>query len=97
MNESHTEPFSRRNNNATVQCPVEKGKYFIQQTVDLPREIPPGTSLKPLMVSRRYSCIVLAAKFTVNVRGYTADDDDLLCADLKVDFMKKPSLKPLGY
>ncbi|ETW87295.1 hypothetical protein HETIRDRAFT_243667, partial [Heterobasidion irregulare TC 32-1] len=29
------------------------------------------------------------AKFTVNVRGYTVDDDDLLCLDLVVDFMKK--------
>ncbi|KIJ21675.1 hypothetical protein PAXINDRAFT_173771 [Paxillus involutus ATCC 200175] len=30
------------------------------------------------------------AKFTVNVRGYTNDDDDMLCLDLKVDFMKSP-------
>ncbi|KAH7911964.1 ML domain-containing protein [Hygrophoropsis aurantiaca] len=29
------------------------------------------------------------AKFTVGVRGYTADDDDLVCLDLKVDFMPK--------
>ncbi|KAH9985440.1 ML domain-containing protein, partial [Russula compacta] len=28
------------------------------------------------------------AKFTVNARGYTVDDDDLFCVDLKVDFMK---------
>ncbi|KAG8905692.1 Phosphatidylglycerol/phosphatidylinositol transfer protein [Tulasnella sp. 403] len=30
------------------------------------------------------------AKFIVQVRGYTVDDDDMLCADLKVDFMKHP-------
>jgi len=28
------------------------------------------------------------AKFTISVRGYTAEDDDLLCVDFKVDFMK---------
>ncbi|KAF8271402.1 ML domain-containing protein [Lactarius quietus] len=38
------------------------------------------------------------AKFTINVRGYTVDDDDLFCVDLKVDFMTKPFLKlPLGW
>ncbi|KAF8843992.1 hypothetical protein BDN67DRAFT_1008439 [Paxillus ammoniavirescens] len=30
------------------------------------------------------------AKFTVTVRGYTKDDEDMLCLDLKVDFMKNP-------
>lgn len=29
------------------------------------------------------------AKFTVNVNGYTVDDDDMLCLNLNVDFMKK--------
>ncbi|KAJ7189448.1 ML domain-containing protein [Mycena pura] len=29
------------------------------------------------------------AKFTVNVRGYTVDDDDMLCVDLKADFTPK--------
>jgi len=28
------------------------------------------------------------AKFVVQVRGYTADDDDMACLDLTVDFMK---------
>jgi hypothetical protein len=32
----------RRNANATVQCPVEKGLYSISQSVDLPKEIPHG-------------------------------------------------------
>ncbi|KAF8960884.1 ML domain-containing protein [Flammula alnicola] len=27
------------------------------------------------------------AKFTLNVRGYTVDDDDLFCLDFQVDFM----------
>jgi len=35
----------------------------------------------------------VAAKFTVNVRGYTADDEDMLCLDLRVDFMKSPFLR----
>ncbi|KAF8898658.1 ML domain-containing protein [Infundibulicybe gibba] len=30
------------------------------------------------------------AKFTVQVRGYTVADDDMLCLNLKVDFMKRP-------
>jgi hypothetical protein len=30
------------------------------------------------------------AKFVVNVRGYTVDDDDMLCLNLKANFMKKP-------
>ncbi|KIJ68363.1 hypothetical protein HYDPIDRAFT_24649 [Hydnomerulius pinastri MD-312] len=30
------------------------------------------------------------AKFTVAVRAYTADEEDMLCLDLKVDFMKRP-------
>ena len=28
------------------------------------------------------------AKFNVDVMGYTAEDDDMLCLKLKVDFMK---------
>ncbi|WWD18444.1 phosphatidylglycerol/phosphatidylinositol transfer protein [Kwoniella shandongensis] len=59
-----------RNNNATVQCPVQPGPYSVAQTVELPKEIP-------------------KAKFAVQVRGYTADEDDMLCLDLFVDFMKK--------
>ncbi|KAB5591331.1 hypothetical protein CTheo_5204 [Ceratobasidium theobromae] len=57
---------------AEVQCPVASGSYVVKQTISLPREIPP----------------VLAAKFTVKMRGYTVDDDDLACVDLKADFMK---------
>ncbi|KAG2159945.1 ML domain-containing protein [Suillus bovinus] len=30
------------------------------------------------------------AKFTVAVKGYTADELDMLCLDLKVDFMRNP-------
>ncbi|KAF8078541.1 ML domain-containing protein [Lyophyllum atratum] len=30
------------------------------------------------------------AKFTVNIRGYTVDEDPMLCLDLHVDFMKNP-------
>ena len=60
-----------RNNNISVQCPVEKGTYTVVHTVPLPREIP-------------------RAKFLVQVRGYTHDDEDMVCLDLKVDFMKNP-------
>ena len=29
----------------------------------------------------------IPAKFVVNIRGYTADDDDMVCLDLAVDFV----------
>jgi hypothetical protein len=35
-----------------------------------------------------------AAKFVVIVRGYTVTEEDMVCLDLRVDFMKKrPFLK----
>ncbi|KAG6842588.1 Phosphatidylglycerol/phosphatidylinositol transfer protein [Blastosporella zonata] len=30
------------------------------------------------------------AKFSIDVQGYTANDDDMLCLKLKVDFMRNP-------
>ncbi|KAH0838365.1 hypothetical protein J3R83DRAFT_6645 [Lanmaoa asiatica] len=33
------------------------------------------------------------AKFAVNVRGYTTEDNNMLCLDLKVDFMRKKKEK----
>ncbi|KAH7883673.1 ML domain-containing protein [Phlebopus sp. FC_14] len=33
------------------------------------------------------------AKFSVSVRGYTVDEEDMVCLDLKVDFMKNPFLR----
>ncbi|KAF8974000.1 ML domain-containing protein [Flammula alnicola] len=60
-----------RNANASVQCPVEKGSYIVEQTVALPKEIP-------------------KAKFSVDVKGYTVEDIDLLCLKLKINFLKSP-------
>ncbi|PPQ97561.1 hypothetical protein CVT26_002346 [Gymnopilus dilepis] len=31
-----------QNANASIQCPVEEGTYTVKQTVELPKEIPPG-------------------------------------------------------
>ncbi|TFK57200.1 hypothetical protein OE88DRAFT_1730601 [Heliocybe sulcata] len=62
---------------ASIQCPVDKGDYEVEQVAELPKEIPPG-------------------KFVVQVRGYTADEDNMVCVDLNVDFRKKPFLK-LGW
>jgi hypothetical protein len=76
-----------RTANASVQCPVEKGDYTVVQTVSLPKEIPQGLSS---VIQTRPPLTHHLAKFTVNVRGYTNDDDDMLCLDLKVDFMKSP-------
>jgi len=33
---------------------------------------------------------MLTAKFTVNVRGYTVAEEDMVCLDLRVNFMKNP-------
>jgi hypothetical protein len=30
------------------------------------------------------------AKFSVNVKGFTVEEEDIVCVDLKVDFMKRP-------
>jgi len=35
------------------------------------------------------------AKFVVEVKGYTADERDLVCVNLKVDFMKHMSTKKI--
>ncbi|KAF7318692.1 ML domain-containing protein [Mycena chlorophos] len=56
-----------KNAKAEIQCPVEPGRYEVEQTVTLPKEIPP-------------------AKFVVTVRGYGAEDQDMLCLDLVADF-----------
>jgi hypothetical protein len=37
------------------------------------------------------------AKFSVSVRGYTVEEDDMACVDLKVDFMKHPFLQKIGW
>jgi hypothetical protein len=87
---------SSRNANATVQCPVEKGPYTVSQTVELPNEIPRGVYLTFDIAIRVYtttteltrSLYVLVAKFQVAVRGYNQDEEDMLCLDLFVDFMK---------
>lgn len=39
---------------------------------------------------RLYNTYRVAAKFNVDVKGYTAEDEDLVCVKLKVDFMKNP-------
>lgn len=44
-----TEPTYRRNSNATIQCPVEKDDYVVEQTVALPSEIPKGSSDKKVL------------------------------------------------
>lgn len=76
-----------RTANTSIQCPVEQGEYTVSHTVALPKEIPQGLLLKYTVVLRSYFTL---AKFNVNVRGYTVDDGEMLCLNLKVDFMKLP-------
>jgi hypothetical protein len=42
------------------------------------------------MMIRGLPCLTTPpiAKFSVAVKGYTLDDDDLFCVNLKVNFMK---------
>ncbi|KAF7966634.1 hypothetical protein HWV62_37591 [Athelia sp. TMB] len=79
-----------RNAHASIQCPAEPGDYEVSQTVTLPKEIPPGTLLS---LSGLQSLVtpLLLAKFNIDVRGYTVDDDDLVCLRLKADFIKRQS------
>jgi hypothetical protein len=61
----------------------------VVETIALPKEIPQGAHkstysiFKPVAES-------FAAKFTVAVAGYTVDEEDLLCLDLRIDFMRNP-------
>jgi hypothetical protein len=44
-----------------------------------------------------FGLVFLLAKFIIKARGYTVDEDDLFCVDLKVSFMKGPFFKlPFG-
>ncbi|CAE6479685.1 unnamed protein product [Rhizoctonia solani] len=65
-----------RNNNVTVQCPVEPGEYEVVQTVQLPRETP------------RAKFTIDVRGFT----SEEALDTDLACLQLKVDFIGRPWL-----
>jgi hypothetical protein len=82
-----TDSTLRRKNNATVQCPVEPDTYNVEQTVALPKEIPPGMAcIHPIT----HLLTSLAAKFKIEVRGYTEANEDMVCVDLMVDFNKSP-------
>lgn len=83
----NVEPPDRRKANATVTCPVPQGELHITQTVALPKEIPRGMFHSNNHVLHLPA--VCVAKFTVDVRGYTADDEDMVCVKLNVDFLPK--------
>ncbi|KAJ1300935.1 hypothetical protein OPQ81_003361 [Rhizoctonia solani] len=65
-----------RNNNVTVQCPVEPGEYEVVQTVELPKETP------------RAKFVIDVKGFTSD----EAWDPDLVCLRLQVDFIGRPWL-----
>ncbi|KAB5592652.1 ML domain-containing protein [Ceratobasidium theobromae] len=65
-----------RNNNVTIQCPVEPGEYEIVQTVQLPKETP------------RAKFTVDVEGYT----SEEAWEPDLVCLKLQVDFIKRPWL-----
>ncbi|KAF8604792.1 hypothetical protein BDV93DRAFT_81950 [Ceratobasidium sp. AG-I] len=63
-----------RNNNVTLQCPVEPGEYEVVQTVELPKETP------------RAKFIIDVKGFTSD----EAYDPDLVCLRITVDFVRRP-------
>lgn len=77
--------LSRRNANTDIQCPVEEGEYTVVHTVELPKEIPKGELIFPTLVC---SCTnqTSIAPFNVAVRGFTVEDEPLVCLDLTIDF-----------
>jgi hypothetical protein len=81
----HLTPL-RRSANITLQCPVAEGNHDITHTVALPKDIPPGAKTTHCSLSLLSLLVHHAGRFTVNVRGYTVDEDDMLCLDLVMDF-----------
>ena len=74
----------------SVQCPVEEGDYTIEQTVALPKEIPKGSITTPLNRSLLTIDLPLPiAKFVVQIRSFSIDEEPIVCVDLIVDFMKR--------
>lgn len=71
-----------------MQCPVEPGHYTVVHTVELPKEIPPGAYAYYDLTASRLIGTLSTAKFTVNVNGYSVDDEDLVCLKLFADFTK---------
>lgn len=81
----NSEIYSRQAE-VNLTCPVEVGQHEVVHTVTLPSNIPPGKCS-----ATRYSMFADDSKamYTVNIRGYTLDDDDLTCLDLWIDFRRR--------
>ena len=79
-------PKRSRNANADISCPVQKGEHTVVHTVTLPKEIPKGSDSLYLILSTLAETRFHVAPFVVNVRGYTVDDEPMVCLDLKIDF-----------
>ena len=58
------------------------------QKVALPKEIPKGLLFPPPHRETFSQTFSLIAKFSIAVRGYTVEDDDMLCVDIRLDFMR---------
>ena len=70
-----------------MQCPVSEGRHRVSHTVMLPKEVPKGELL--MIALHEFLMTLRAAKFSVEVRGYTVDEEDMLCLNLVVDFLPK--------
>lgn len=65
-----------RKDNNEIQCPINRGKVVIKQTVQLPKEIPPGKfSVQALVFSANdddVTCLNVVADFTHRRRVFTS-------------------------
>jgi hypothetical protein len=77
-----------RDYNTTIQCPVKPGSYEVTHTADLPREIPQVCKDTYLIVRDKLLTIG-KAKFDIDALGFTADEEDVLCLNIKADFRPK--------
>ncbi|KAJ2914859.1 hypothetical protein MD484_g5551, partial [Candolleomyces efflorescens] len=59
-------------------------------TVQCPVEVGPYVVEQTVALPKE----IPRAKFVVDVNGYTADEDEMLCLKLSVDFMKNPFPRP---
>lgn len=66
-------------------CTVKKGPHVIMKEIEIPKEIPPVSSINVV-----WHCIHMAntrqGKYSVNAAAFTKDDEKITCLDAVVHF-----------
>jgi hypothetical protein len=75
-----------RSANATIQCPISAGEHKVVHTVALPKEIPRGM-LNRSTIEHHLLTYSSIAKFAVEARGSSVNDEDLMCVKINIDFI----------